>query len=271
MASTLNVTKSWIKLKILFEIFREEKLYLHGVLRPVVQDDLLSVKLLIDKDVQIVFFFLNINGNVDTETPNRYRNWLCIILVLEKQSEILLNCSKFIRNKGHLYLGLRVSFNRSGSFELNLREELLKFDFFFRKKANALQLRQQWVPLWSLFFLFFSWWICTFRQISQVLLLFVFPVYKFSFLFCLIFDGICILLLLLFTLLQIVHAEELDSFTIIGFDIDFCWQSTSVLKREVFCLLFAEYDISKVNLNIFYLNKGFLTSTDKWNVNFAGL
>ena len=77
--------------------------------------------------------------------------------------------------------------------------------------------------------------------------------------------------MLLFTLLQIVHAEELYSFTIIGFDVDFSWQSTSVLKREVFCLLFAEDDISKVNLILFYRNKGFLTSTDKWDVNFAGL
>lgn len=85
------------------------------------------------------------------------------------------------------------------------------------------------------------------------------------------FNGICVLLLLLFTLLQIVHAEELYSFTIISFDIDFCWQSTSVLKREVLSLLLAEYDISKVNLIIFYLNKGFLAGTDKWNVNFAGL
>ena len=85
------------------------------------------------------------------------------------------------------------------------------------------------------------------------------------------FDGVCVLLLLLFTLLQIVHAEELYSFTITGFDIDFCWQSTSVLKRKVLSLLFAEYDISKVNLIMFNLNKGFLASTDKWNVNFASL
>lgn len=85
------------------------------------------------------------------------------------------------------------------------------------------------------------------------------------------FYSICVLLLLLFTLLQIVHAEELYSFSIISFDIDFCWQSTSVLKRKVLSLLFAEYYISKVNLIMFNLNKGFLASTDKWNVNFASL
>jgi len=128
----LDVTESWIELKILFEVLGEEKLYLHRVLRPVVKDDLLSVKLLIDKHIQIILILLNINGNVDAVTSHRYRDWLCIILVLKKQSEILFNSSKLIWNKGHLYLGLRVSFDLSGSLELDLREELLKLYFFFR-------------------------------------------------------------------------------------------------------------------------------------------
>ena len=132
MTFALDVTESWIELKILFEVLGEEKLYLHRVLRPVVKDDLLSVKLLIDKHIQIILILLNINGNVDTVTSHRYGDWLCIILVLKKQSEILFNSSKLIWNKGHLYLGLRVSFDLSGSLELDLREELLKLYFFFR-------------------------------------------------------------------------------------------------------------------------------------------
>lgn len=47
----MNISKSWVELEIWFEVFGEEKLNLHGVSRSVVQDDALTVKLLVYEHV----------------------------------------------------------------------------------------------------------------------------------------------------------------------------------------------------------------------------
>lgn len=68
MARSLDISKSGVKLEIRFKIFWEEKLYLHRILGSVVQDDSLSVELLVDQNVEIVFFLLDINGHVNALT-----------------------------------------------------------------------------------------------------------------------------------------------------------------------------------------------------------
>jgi hypothetical protein len=64
VAGALDVSESWVELKVWLEIFGEEKLYLHRVLGSVVQDDSLSVELLVNEDVQVVLLFLHIDGDI---------------------------------------------------------------------------------------------------------------------------------------------------------------------------------------------------------------
>ena len=106
MACTLDVPKSWVELEVWLEVLWEEELDLHRVLGPVVQDDSLSIELLVDKDIQIVFLFLNVDGYIDALSTDGDWDWLRVVLVFEEQGEVLLDLGQFIWDEDQLYLAL---------------------------------------------------------------------------------------------------------------------------------------------------------------------
>ena len=79
---------------------------LHGVLGPVVQDDSLSIELLIDKDVKVILILLNIDWHIYALSSHGKWDWLGVVLVLEKDGELLEATSQLIRNKCKLNFSL---------------------------------------------------------------------------------------------------------------------------------------------------------------------
>ena len=62
------------------------------------QDDLLSIELLIDQNIQVVLLLLDIDWNINTSTRHFDWNWLSVILILEEECEVLAYCCQL---KGH--------------------------------------------------------------------------------------------------------------------------------------------------------------------------
>jgi hypothetical protein len=70
-----------------------------------VKDNLLSVELFVNENVQVVHIFLNVDWHVDATTSNHDWDWLSVVLVFQEQSELLFDVSQFVRDKGELNAG----------------------------------------------------------------------------------------------------------------------------------------------------------------------
>ena len=90
------------------------------------QDDFLSVELLIDKHVQVVLLLLNVDGHIDACTSDCNRDWLCVVLVLEEKCESLRHLSQLHRYESELDLRATVTVNLCCALEADLGEELVK-------------------------------------------------------------------------------------------------------------------------------------------------
>ena len=90
------------------------------------KNDLLSVELLIDKHIQVVFLFLNVDGNIDAGAVNRDRDGLRVVLILKEQSETLTDLSQLHWNESELDLGTTVTVDFSCAFETDLSQELFE-------------------------------------------------------------------------------------------------------------------------------------------------
>lgn len=101
----LNKSKSGIEVKVWFEIPWVNQLDLHGILSSIMQNDLLSVQLLVNQNLQIILFLVHINGHINTVTFNFNRDRFGVVLVLQKQSELLVNVAKFERDERELDFG----------------------------------------------------------------------------------------------------------------------------------------------------------------------
>lgn len=106
LTQPLNVSQSRIELKVWLEILGEEELNLHRVLRPVMQDNSLSIELLVDENIEVVLFLLNKDGNIYALTSHGKWNWLCIVLIFKKDCELLEATSKLIWHECKLNFGL---------------------------------------------------------------------------------------------------------------------------------------------------------------------
>ena len=69
------------------------------------QDYLLSVKLVVHQHIQVVLLFFNVDWHVDTSTLNDNGDRLCVVLVFQKQSELLCHLSQLVGHKSELDLG----------------------------------------------------------------------------------------------------------------------------------------------------------------------
>jgi len=91
-----------------------------------VQDDLLSVELLVHKHVQVVLLFLDVDGDVDTGASDRDGDGLCVVLVLEEKREVLANLRQLHWNETELDLGAAVTVDFSGALEADLGQEFIE-------------------------------------------------------------------------------------------------------------------------------------------------
>lgn len=91
LAIALDVAKSWIELKVLSEVFREGKLDLHAVGRPVEEDDLLAVLLFVDQNVKVVLLLLDVNRHIDARAFDADWDWCCVVLVFKEEGESLVD------------------------------------------------------------------------------------------------------------------------------------------------------------------------------------
>jgi len=123
----LNVAEGGVKLKVLFEVLREEKLNLHRVLGPVVEDDPLPVELFVDEYVHVVLFFFYEDGHVYAGTGQLNWDWVRVVLVFKEDCELLLDFGELVRDECQLDFGFRVSLDLSCPFELDLGEKLFEF------------------------------------------------------------------------------------------------------------------------------------------------
>ena len=118
--------KRWVELQVWLEVFRESKLNFHGVSASVVENNLLTVELLIHKHVQVVLLVLYVDGHVDTCSVYCDRDWLCVILVLEEECKPLRHFRQLHWDESELDLCATVTVNFSRALETNLRQKLLK-------------------------------------------------------------------------------------------------------------------------------------------------
>ena len=81
------------------------------------KDNPLSVKLVIDDNIEVVLFLCNINWDVHAGTANRDRNWLGIVLVFKEYCEFLVDGSKLIWYKYELDFLFGISIDICCSFE----------------------------------------------------------------------------------------------------------------------------------------------------------
>lgn len=70
------------------------------------QDDPLSIELLVHKNIQIIFLFFDVDGYVNTLSTDRNWDWLSVVLVFEEQGKLLLNFGQFIWDEDQLNLAL---------------------------------------------------------------------------------------------------------------------------------------------------------------------
>ena len=68
------------------------------------QDNLLSIELLIDHNIQVVLLLLDIDWNINTSTRHFDWNWLSVILILEEEGEVLAYCCQLKGHKSELDL-----------------------------------------------------------------------------------------------------------------------------------------------------------------------
>jgi len=122
----LDKAQRRVELQVRLEVLRERELDLHRVRAPIVQDDLLSIELLVDKDVQVVLLFLNVDGDVNAGSLHRDWYWLCVVLVLEEQSKLAEDFCQLHWDEGELDFGAAVTVNFRRSLEAHLGEELFK-------------------------------------------------------------------------------------------------------------------------------------------------
>jgi len=119
-ALALNVTQSWVKLQVLLEAAREEQLDFHGLCRPVMQNNLLAIELIVDEHIQIVLLLSHIDGYIYAFTKDLNWDGLAVVLVVEEEHKILRDRAKFIGHKGESYLNRTVPIDVISPFELNL-------------------------------------------------------------------------------------------------------------------------------------------------------
>jgi len=122
----LNVAKGGVELEVRFEVTREEKLDLHGALATVLKHNLLAVELFIHEHIHVVLWLLDVDRHVDTPSFNHDRNRLRVVLILEEQSEVLLDVAQLVRDVSELNPGLRVSFDLCSPLERHLGDEFIK-------------------------------------------------------------------------------------------------------------------------------------------------
>jgi len=117
----LDKSERRVELKIRLKVSWEEKLDLHRIGTSIVQNDFLSVELIVHEHIQVVLFLLNIDGHIDACPLHNNRNRLSVILILEEESELLRDLCQLVWHERELDLGAGVPFNRSGPFERHLR------------------------------------------------------------------------------------------------------------------------------------------------------
>ena len=125
-AFALDVAEGRIEFQVLLETSREEELQFHGLGASVVKNDLLAVELVIDQHVQVVLFLSDIDGNINAFTEDFNRNGFAVVLVVQKQCELLTDLSKLVRDKGECDFHSRVPIDVIRTLELHLSQELLK-------------------------------------------------------------------------------------------------------------------------------------------------
>lgn len=129
-----------VELQIGLEVFGEGQLNLHAVRRAVIQNDFLTVELLVDQDVEVVLFFFNIDRHINAATCNRNRDWLRVVLVLKEEGELLVDLVQLVGHKRKLNLSAGVPFDLSSSFELHLGEEFVQLLAFSTFDAHGTSL-----------------------------------------------------------------------------------------------------------------------------------
>ena len=77
------------------------------------KDNLLSIKLLIDENIQVVLLFLDVDGYINALTSHGNLYWLSIVLVFKKDSEFLENAGDLEWDEGNLDFYFGVSFDFS--------------------------------------------------------------------------------------------------------------------------------------------------------------
>ena len=125
-AIPLDEPQRRIELKVRLEVLRESQLDFHCIGASVVQYDFFSVELLVDKHIEIVLLFLNVDGYIDTSALHRDRNRFGEVLILQEERELLRHFSELHRNKGELDLGAAVTVDFCRALETDLGEELLE-------------------------------------------------------------------------------------------------------------------------------------------------
>ncbi len=122
----LYVSESGIEFEILLEASWEKELKLHGLSTSIVENDFLTIKLIVYQHIQIIFFLRHVDRDVDTFTKHFDGDRLTVVLVVKEKREGLPNLTQFIGDKGEGYLHCRVTIYIIGALELDLGKKLLK-------------------------------------------------------------------------------------------------------------------------------------------------
>lgn len=255
------------------------------------QDDSLSVELLVYQHVQVVLRLLHVDWNVNALPSDRDWDRVAVILVFEKECEFVIDISKFVRNESEGNFKLGVTFDLGCSLELDLCQELFEVDFIRGHLTNLHELVVHnflfWFFLSWIFFvairLFFSGSWLIFGRVGLTLSdhtfsLFGGPGHLFGGnrhqAHLLLLSGLGSKELFVFTLLllampKVIHTEEWHGPALVRLDIDLSGQSSGVLNIETDRFLLSENHIVKVDFGLFDADKGLLTGANQSDIDGA--
>lgn len=106
------------------------------------QNDSLTIKLVINQYVKIVLQLFNINGDVDAHALYFERNRLRVVLVFKEKSEFVINLRQLVRNERKWNFDFTVTVNFDCPLEIHLSQKLLKLNLFLCKSSYSYKFRR---------------------------------------------------------------------------------------------------------------------------------
>jgi hypothetical protein len=107
----LDVPERRVEFKIGLETLREEKLELHWLGATIVKNNLLSVELLINQNIEVIFWLSNKYRDINAVTEYFDGDRLAIVLIIQEKSECLPHRAQFVGNESESNSSRVIAFN----------------------------------------------------------------------------------------------------------------------------------------------------------------